>query len=392
MSRILAIEPNHERGAMLERLLREHLDAAVVLATSTEAALAAMSEDPPDLVLTSSLLSPNEEQLLAAHLRSLPGLRHLPVLTIPPVVGPDEPSPAGVSGLLSRLLGRRPPPVGPAYDFAAVAARIRETIDESRQAIEEERSVRAPLLVDRPAPAAELSDEELRACCGLGARRKRARRWNGPELPWIGSVKLPTGLELRLLNISTTGVLVESGLRLTPGSRTAFQVAGSSRDLLISAKIVRSRVSTVDPLGVRYQSAAVFDQAFESLAPHEPAPEPAVDLSEHLADLVARVRVRASRGVNAADLRAEFEAGVHELVTAREIRMRAVPIVENDGRDSVYFTIPTRDGSPAILQVTFEPQYRPCQEEFAALRAAALAAADILECTEPAGPVSRIPA
>lgn len=382
MARILAIEPDAERGTTLRRLVCESLDADVVLATSTEAAIAAMAEDPPDLILTSSLLPPDDDQQLAAHLRQAPALRHLQILTIPPLVGEDQASGSGVRGLVSRLTRRRSP-AWPAYDFDALAARIRETIEESKAKAAADQPAPAQI-VEAPGEVLQLSDEELRAYCGLGSRRKRAPRWTGADLPWISTIKLSWGLELRLLNISSSGLLVESGIRLTPGSRTAFQLGGPNKDLLVPARVVRSRVSTVDPLGVRYQAAAEFEHAFDALTPADPSPAKPDDPADHLAELVARVREGAATGGNPADLRAEFEAGVHELVSAREIRLREAPLVENDGRDSVYFTVPTYDDSPAILQVTFEPHYRPCHEEFAALRAAAVAAADVLQYTETA--------
>jgi CheY-like chemotaxis protein len=52
----------------------------------TDAAITAMTENRPDLILTSTLLSANDDRDLIAHLRATPSLRHLPTLTIPPVV------------------------------------------------------------------------------------------------------------------------------------------------------------------------------------------------------------------------------------------------------------------------------------------------------------------
>jgi hypothetical protein len=58
-------------------------------------------------------------------------------------------------------------------------------------------------------------------------------------------------------------------------------------------------------------------------------------------------------------------------------------VAENDGRDAVYFLVPGSDRSPAVLQATFEPGRQPELEEFQALKAASLAAADVLQFTEP---------
>jgi hypothetical protein len=392
MARILAIEPDPARATTLQRLVRESLDTDVVLATSAEAAIAAMTEDPPDLILTSTLLAPGDDQQLAAHLRHAPTLRHLPILTLPPLIDHDETPRTAIGGLVSRLM-RRKPRTWSSCDFDAVATRIRETIEESRLAAAQYRATAVKTdIVEAPGTVLQMTDEELRMHCGLGSKRKRARRWTGPDLPWISNVKLSWGLELRLLNISSSGLLVESGIRLTPGSRTAFQLGGPNKDLVVAARVVRSRVSNVDPLGVRYVSAAQFEQSFDSLTPGDEPQGAAGDPAGHLKDLVARVREGAEAGANPVDLRTEFEAGVHDLVTAREVRLRETPVVENDGRDSIYFTIPSHDGAPAILQVTFEPNYRPGPEEFAALRAASVAAADVVPFTELSRQVSVAPA
>ena len=394
MTRILAIEPDPERGVTLRRLVRQNLNADVVLTTSTDGAIAAMGESAPDLIVTSSLIGPRDEQRLAAHLKQTPALRYLPMLTISPLVDASGIFETRQSGLIARLMRRRPR-TWQTCDFEAVAERVKEALEQAQIAAaarrEEGDSAIAPLpieaalvpeLVGAPSNVLQMTPDDLRAYCGLGAKQKRAQRWTSADLPWLSSVKLTWGLELRLLNISRSGLLVESGIRLTPGSRTAIHLGGPNNDLIVPARVVRSRVSTVNPLGVKYVAAAEFEQPFDALTPADAVPESPADPAEHLAELVARVRAGAASGARPVDLRSEFEAGVQELVSAREIRLREAPVVENDGRESIYFTIPTHDQSPAILQVTFEPSYQPQAGEFDALKAASVAAADVLQFTE----------
>jgi len=388
MTRILAIEPDPQRGATLRRLLRERLAADIVVATSTEAAIARMGEKPPTLILTSSLIGPSDDQHLAAHLRQANDLRHVPILTVPFLLDGNEGN-AG-KGLVSRLLHRRQRRV-PLYDFGAVAGRIEDAIEQSKKeaALDANGYLRPvlvdacapPLSVDAPGPLARITDRELQSY--LLTKKRRPPRLTPVELPWLSGIRLTWGPEMRLLNISRSGLLVESGIRLTPGSKTAFELAGPVKDLIVPARVIRTRVSSVDPLGVTYQAAAAFEQPFDSLLPGDGSLE-SPDPAECLAELVARVEEGAARGAHPVDLRTEFEAGIQELVTARDVRLREAPIAENDGRDSVYFTVPTRDSSTAVLQATFEPGYQPTADEFDALRAAAVAAADILQFTEPA--------
>ena len=390
MSRILAIEPDPERGRALTRLVRQRVDAEVVLAQSSEAAIASIAEQVPDVILTSTLMPPSDELHLTAHLKRVPDLWRLPILTIPPVVDTDEPRLARNRGLRS-FFNRKSAPPWPAYDQEALGARIEEAFSQSRSAEISSHVSLAPIVdvltvprsLERSnADAVEMSDDELLNHLGLGVKRIRAHRWAGTDLPWLSGVRLPWGLDVRLLNISKSGLLVESGNKLMPGVSTAFRLWGPNKEIVVPARVVRSSVMDVNPRGVTYQAAAVFDRMVELLAPRPTARKTSTGTPVVLADLVARVQDEADRGANPAVLRSAFELGVQQLVTAREIRIRDVPVVTNDGSESIYFTVPTRPDSIKILQATFEPHYRPQAEEFEVLKAAAVAAADVLDIEE----------
>jgi CheY-like chemotaxis protein len=283
MHRILAIEPDADRGALFRQLLPESLNADLVLVTSTDAAITAMAEKRPDLILTSTLLSANDDQDLVAHLRAMRSLRHLPILTIPPVVeGPA--TEARSTGLMSRLLRRpRPQALLPMYDIAAVITRIEEALEQStiaaaRAEEEAQEAIAAAPLVESPA-----SVEPLALALLSSGTRKRAQRWSLSDLPWLSSVRLPWGQYLRLLNISSSGMLVESGIRLSPGSATSFKIGGPGLALVVPARIVRCRVA-VDSLGVNYETAAAFDKPVAELIASRKEP---TDAAMRLADLVA---------------------------------------------------------------------------------------------------------
>lgn len=377
MHHILAIEPETDRAVLLRKLVRESLNTELVVTASTAQAIRTMRDAQPDLILTSMLLSASEEQELVAHLRATPSVRHIPVLTVPVVTG-DSADETRPRGLFSRLLRRRQPQVSPTYNFNAVVARIEEAIEQSKiAAAQAEAAAVAERIEHEPfveAPLATLLDSVF---VSTGSQ-KRSRRWALAELPWLSSIRLSWGQHLRLLNISSSGVLVESGMRLSPGSTTTFQIEGTDGPLVVPARVVRCRVSDVDSLGVKYETAAVFDRTVDKLVSDEPEP---ADLDSQLDDLVASIQVRAKRGASPTELRSAFENGIIDLLTAGEVRLRDVPVVENDGRDSVYFTVPTLDDSPAILQVTFNPNDAPGAEDFGVLSAATAAAAIVLPLT-----------
>jgi hypothetical protein len=330
MTRILAIESDQERGAALQRLLSQRLNASVVVAASTEDAIISMAEDTPNLILTSSLITPDEERRLSAHLRRVPHLRHLPVLTVPPLVEAAiavEKKRFSLWSLLRRR--RRPKPqTWPAYNADAVAARVHEALEESRMAqamrLEEDDSAMQallleidspPKLLEAPSSVLEMPEEELREYC-RGPMKERAPRWTRGDLPWLSSVKLTWGLELRLVNISRSGLLVESNVRLTPGNKTDIQLTGPDRDLIVAARVIRSQASTGGESSLIYQTAAEFEQACDWLIPEVTAPvtDSALHPHDQLGALVARVTQGARLGGHSVDLRTDFEAGVRALV------------------------------------------------------------------------------
>jgi CheY-like chemotaxis protein len=376
MNRILAIDPDPDRGRLLRQLLLDNLDADVVFVTSTDRAIAAMSEQQPDLILTSMLLCTNEEQDLVAHLRAMPSARHLPVLTVPAVTDSStrETRPAG---LLAKLLRRREPEPWLTFNANAVMTRIEDALEQSKiaaaRAAEDISDEHVEPFAENPVPAA-LDDP------GLLSRvmQKRSRRLAPSELPWLSSVKLSWGQHLRMLNISRSGVLIESGVRLFTGSVTTFQIQGPELTLVAPARIVRCRVSEVDSLGVKYETAAAFERPIDALTAAEPKPG---DIDSCLDTLLEEVERRAASGASSVELRSTFEGGIIDLIAAGEVRLRDVPIVDHDGRESVIFSVPTQDGSPAVLQVTFNPHDAPRAEDFEVLNAAAGAAMFVVPLT-----------
>jgi CheY-like chemotaxis protein len=383
MPRILVVDPDLNRGSRLKHLVRARLDVEVVLTLTADAAITKLAERTPDLILVSTLMAPQDDVQLATYLKRRE-LRHVPVLTISPLVEVPHPKRSFLT-----LFGRRRATAWPTYDIEVIVNRIRDAFEltqseehwpatdfEELGPPEDDQSPAEPLAPEHP----DL-DQALLALCGVGERRPRAPRWTSSDLPWLSSVAL-SGVEVRLLNISSSGLLVESGVRFIAGSSTTFHLSGPGEALVAPARVVRSHVAAVDALGVRYHAAVLFEQTLEALIPVTP---PTTDerLPQALADLVAHIKSEAERGCGPVLLRSEFERGIRQLVSAREIRLRDVPVVDDDGSESVYFTVPTTDDSQAVLQVTFEPGYRPAAKDFEVLKAAATAASDILQITAP---------
>ena len=116
-------------------------------------------------------------------------------------------------------------------------------------------------------------DTEFRPVVDHRDRLARAQRWDGEQLPWLSAVRLTWGADLRLINISRSGLLVESGVRFTLGNRADFELESAEHGLIVKARVVRSDVSQVGSLGVKYIAAAVFERPFQILDPQGPRRE-----------------------------------------------------------------------------------------------------------------------
>ena len=79
------------------------------------------------------------------------------------------------------------------------------------------------------------------------------------------------------------------------------------------------------------------------------------------------------------EVRARFESNLRGLLRLRDVQIRETPVIADQASESIYFTIPQSSGAKRILQVIFEPGEAPSETDFRLLKAAAIAAALVLE-------------
>jgi len=104
MSLILAIEPNKNQAHQLNALVRQYLKAELVTAPTAAAALAALGDRIPDLVLTPALFGLRDEAALTERLRQLgTDGSHVQTLAIP-ILAAGGPSRGNAN---NTLLGRK---------------------------------------------------------------------------------------------------------------------------------------------------------------------------------------------------------------------------------------------------------------------------------------------
>ena len=155
MALILAIESDRRQVNQLTAIVRGKLHAELVLGDTAEAALERLGDRVPDLVLTSALLSPRDEQALGNRLRRLNGVAaHVQMLTLPVFASPTKSS-APRGGVLSALLGDRGQEAVPdGCDPSMFAEQCREYLERSaaeRQAKHQD-ALPAPAIEPDPSP------------------------------------------------------------------------------------------------------------------------------------------------------------------------------------------------------------------------------------------------
>lgn len=207
----------------------------------------------------------------------------------------------------------------------------------------------------------------------LKLTQNRAERKTLADLPWLSTIKLPWGLEVRLLNMSTSGVLVETSSKFIPGSVAEFEITGADDSIVVPARFVRSEIVGVDARGVHYRAAAVFEREVDLDGPRAKTAR-VVSTADRLAAWLRQLAGDIEQKAGVETLRARFENGLCRLVSAREVRILDEPAPPAEGCESIFFNM-TSGGTRRVLQVTFEPGYEPSEVDFKILQAGASIAA-----------------
>lgn len=90
-------------------------------------------------------------------------------------------------------------------------------------------------------------------------RRRAVRRAPGLDEP-ISRVRIRAGRELRVIDISSAGALVEGDTRLLPGTHTDIHIVTPDGRVLVRSRIVRAYVSHISRDRLLYHGALAFEQ------------------------------------------------------------------------------------------------------------------------------------
>lgn len=395
MPRLLAIEAEPARRRALAALVREHVDAEFAIVGSVAEAIESLGERTPDLIVAPALLAPGDEADLLEHMKGLAAAPYIQMLTLPALDLLDDEQPAETRrrGLFRTKAERRQPAPGREYDRALVARQIADALRHAGElrmeyaqrlacddAVE---SMLAPASVAL-APADALpraSEAVVQAQLRERARddRRHAPRKEPGAVEWLSAVRLSRGPELELVNISSTGVLVETGAHFPVGGTTHLHLCGPDTDLVVPVRFVRTDVRRVEASGVRYRVAAAFATEIDLAGPRRETGQPPSTL-DALATLFRSVLTTLHKDPEPAHER--FVRGLSRLVDA-DVRITSGTMATANGKATLYFEVPGDDPSGTVLQATFDHTHEVTDGEFRLLQAAAWLVATILELEKP---------
>ena len=132
----------------------------------------------------------------------------------------------------------------------------------------------------------ELQSRDLKVVCIADSileryddsERRGHMRLGADDLRWLRSARLKYGPDVRVIDISAGGILVETDGPLRPDSNIVFELSGPTSSILVPSKVLRCRVASFADV-MSYEGACVFKRAVEipdlvkqALAKNTPAP------------------------------------------------------------------------------------------------------------------------
>ena len=91
----------------------------------------------------------------------------------------------------------------------------------------------------------------------------------------LSRIRLRTGREMSVVNVSNTGVLVEGQGRLLPGTHVDVHVVTREGRVLVRSRVVRCWIAALDAGVAWYRGALAFDRQLDTEAPGYAIPQPA---------------------------------------------------------------------------------------------------------------------
>ena len=105
------------------------------------------------------------------------------------------------------------------------------------------------------------SSSRVQPIAAVFASRQADTRHPAAAVPEITGLRISPGDAATLVNISATGLLLDSQLRFAPGQRVTVHFEGRLATRQMKGRIVRCQVSVISPKGtLHYHAAIAFDE------------------------------------------------------------------------------------------------------------------------------------
>src|SRR5262249_14654029 len=265
--KVLAFETNVAQAEAVRHVVADLVGAQLLVVASTDALLEAIRLRTPDLILLSALVSPAEETALVEFLRTLPDAAHIQTL-ITPALGPVGGA-AVDRGWLRWGSKRATPGLTAADEFRIFAERVAWSLELARNSRPVDAAplpkFAAAATAAAPDATADLLVVPPRASLvrlladvpGLPADRRIHRRFSASELHGLRSARIKFGPEVRLIDVSAGGVLLETEVRLRPESDSTLEIVGHSGPLVLPCRVLRCQLTSLEGQ-LRYRGACEF--------------------------------------------------------------------------------------------------------------------------------------
>ena len=116
---------------------------------------------------------------------------------------------------------------------------------------------------------------QYRAASSRAERRAHSRR-NARDLEWLRLVKLAQGMDVRLVDLSEGGALLEFNSPLKPGTILTLELSGSGLETVVPLEVLRCYISSLRGNIATYRGACAFSHLIELpeelMEPEPPAP------------------------------------------------------------------------------------------------------------------------
>jgi hypothetical protein len=106
--------------------------------------------------------------------------------------------------------------------------------------------------------------DEIDIATDTGVNRRLHERLKASDLDWLRGARLKYGADLRVLDISAGGMLLETEKALAPDSSVVVELTGTESPILIPSKVLRCRAASLGDF-ITYRGAFAFKRPLSIL-------------------------------------------------------------------------------------------------------------------------------